>query len=160
MQLVATHCWKTSDAEETYALGLHLGRRAQEGDFIACCGTLGAGKTTFVQGFAKGLGVGDEYYVRSPTFTLMQEYHGRLPLYHCDFYRLTDVTEVLNIGFEEYLDGVGVVVVEWADKFPVLLPPTRLHIVIDIPHPEQRLFHCTAFGSSYVRYLPCDVRTM
>lgn len=153
MQPVATRCWQTASPEETHALGFRCGQLAHAGDFIACCGTLGAGKTTFVQGFAEGLGVGDEHYVRSPTFTLMQEYRGRLPLYHFDFYRLTDVVEVQNIGFEDYLDGAGVVLVEWADKFPSLLPLARLHIVIDIPQPEQRDVWCAAFGDSYTRYV-------
>jgi tRNA threonylcarbamoyladenosine biosynthesis protein TsaE len=114
---------------------------------------LGAGKTTFVQGFAKGLGIGEEHYVRSPTFTLMQEYRGRLPLYHFDFYRLTNALEVENIGFEDYLDSAGVIVVEWADKFPTLLPSARLHIVIAMPQPDQRDICCTAFGEAYKRYV-------
>ena len=79
MQREATRQWDTNSAEGTRALAAVLGRQAQSGDFIACCGALGAGKTTFVQGFAEGLGVGEAYYVRSPTFTLMQTYHGRLP---------------------------------------------------------------------------------
>lgn len=153
MQVVATRRWDTSKAEATHALGVALGRLAQAGDFIACCGALGAGKTTLIQGFAAGLGVGDEYYVRSPTFTLMQEYHGRLPLYHFDFYRLTHDFEVQDIGFEDYVDMAGVVIVEWADKFPTLLPLARLHMEIEILSPDRRRFECTASDTSHAQYL-------
>jgi tRNA threonylcarbamoyladenosine biosynthesis protein TsaE len=114
---------------------------------------LGSGKTTFIQGFAAGLGIGAAYYVRSPTFTLLQVYHGRLPLYHFDFYRLSDVSEAYDIGFEEYLEAAGVVIVEWADKFPALLPPAHLHITLTILSPTSRGFVCTASDCSHTRYL-------
>jgi tRNA threonylcarbamoyladenosine biosynthesis protein TsaE len=91
------------------------------GDVLALCGDLGAGKTHFVKGLA--IALGSDAAVTSPTFTLIHEYlGGRLPLYHFDFYRLEDEDEALKIGLDEYLDGDGVCVVEWADKFPDLLP--------------------------------------
>src|SRR5438132_11120821 len=99
-------------AEEPRALGARLGRWARAGDVVSCLGMLGAGKTTFVQGFAEGLGVGGNDYVRSPTFALVHAYHGRLPLYHFDFYRLSSCAEVQDIGFEEYLEAGGVVIIE------------------------------------------------
>ena len=120
MQSLVTQRCLTVQAEETRALGVRLGRWARASDIVACRGALGAGKTTFVQGFAEGLGVGSDGYVRSPTFALVHEYHGRTPLYHFDFYRLSGCTEVQDIGFEEYLADRGVVIVEWADKFPEL----------------------------------------
>jgi tRNA threonylcarbamoyladenosine biosynthesis protein TsaE len=123
--LVTQRCL-TVQADETLALGVRLGQWARAGDMVACRGALGAGKTTFVQGFAAGLGVGSDDYVRSPTFALVHAYHGRTPLYHFDFYRLSCCTEVQDIGFEEYLTARGVVIVEWADKFPELLPSVRL----------------------------------
>jgi tRNA threonylcarbamoyladenosine biosynthesis protein TsaE len=90
-------------------------------DVLALCGDLGAGKTQFVKGLAAGLGYKSD--VTSPTFTLIHEYlGGRLPLYHFDFYRLESEGEALRLGVEEYLGGEGVCVVEWADKFPALLP--------------------------------------
>ncbi len=93
----------------------------RRGDVLALCGDLGAGKTHFVKGLAAGLG--SEIAVTSPTFTLIHEYAGgRLPLYHFDFYRLEEEDEALKIGLDEYLDGDGVCVIEWADKFPALLP--------------------------------------
>jgi tRNA threonylcarbamoyladenosine biosynthesis protein TsaE len=93
----------------------------RRGDVLALCGDLGAGKTHFVKGLAATLGT--EAAVTSPTFTLIHEYvGGRIPLYHFDFYRLDDEDEALKIGLDEYLDGDGVCVIEWADKFKGLLP--------------------------------------
>jgi tRNA threonylcarbamoyladenosine biosynthesis protein TsaE len=140
-------------AEATHALGRALGQVAQGGDYIACCGALGAGKTTFVQGFAEGLGVGAEYYVRSPTFTLMQVYSGRLPLYHCDFYRLAHDDDVWQMGFEDYLDAGGVMIVEWADKFPSLLPAARLEVRLTILTAEARYIEWSASDPSHQHYL-------
>src|SRR5215475_2096886 len=113
MQSLVTQRRLTVQAEETRALGARLGRWARAGDIVACRGALGAGKTTFVQGFAEGLGVGEDGYVRSPTFALVHAYHGHLPLYHFDFYRLSSYDEVQDLGFGEYLDVGGVVIIEW-----------------------------------------------
>jgi len=108
-------------AEETAAFGRSLAVSLRKGDVLALCGDLGAGKTHFVKGVADGLGAGD--VVTSPTFTLIHEYvGGRLPLFHFDFYRLEDEDEALKIGLEEYLEGDGVCAIEWAEKFPALLP--------------------------------------
>jgi tRNA threonylcarbamoyladenosine biosynthesis protein TsaE len=143
----------TYSAKDTRALGCHLGRRAVEGDLIACCGPIGAGKTTLIQGFAEGLEVGAEAYVRSPTFTLMHEYRGRLPLFHFDFYRLSQASEVYEIGFEEYYEAGGVVIVEWAEKFPEILPANYLELVIRIVSAQRRLIRYTIDDTSYSHYL-------
>ena len=104
------------------AHGRALGSTLRRGDVLGLCGDLGAGKTHFVKGLAAALGADAD--VTSPTFTLIHEYiGGRLPLYHFDFYRLDDEDDALKIGLDEYLDGDGVCVIEWADKFPALLPP-------------------------------------
>ena len=145
--------YRTTHSDATRALGQALGQLSQAGDFIACTGSLGAGKTTFIQGFAAGLEVSEDYYVRSPTFTLMQEYHGRLPVYHYDLYRLADENEVWDIGFEDYVNADGVVLVEWAEKFPAVLPAARLDIRISILDTEVRCFECVATDVSYQRYL-------
>ncbi|HSX81922.1 MAG TPA: tRNA (adenosine(37)-N6)-threonylcarbamoyltransferase complex ATPase subunit type 1 TsaE [Candidatus Saccharimonadia bacterium] len=142
----------TVQAEETRALGARLGRWARAGDIVACRGALGAGKTTFVQGFAEGLGVGGDAYVRSPTFALVHAYHGRIPLYHFDFYRLSSCAEVQDIGFEEYLDAGGVVIIEWADRFPEILPPMRLEVSIRIADSDRRWLQWMAYDTSYSRY--------
>jgi tRNA threonylcarbamoyladenosine biosynthesis protein TsaE len=153
MQSVVAQQWQTRSPEETRALGDGLGRCAVLGDVITCCGALGAGKTTFIQGFAEGLGVGQDAYVRSPTFTLVHEYIARIPLYHFDFYRLSHASEVQDIGFEEYVSARGVVVIEWADKFPNLLPASRLDIRIHILSMEERSIQCVAYDPAYIRYL-------
>ncbi|MCE9610377.1 MAG: tRNA (adenosine(37)-N6)-threonylcarbamoyltransferase complex ATPase subunit type 1 TsaE [Chthoniobacter sp.] len=107
---------------ETIAHGQALAATLRRGDVLALSGDLGAGKTHFVKGLAAGLGTAAS--VTSPTFTLLHEYPGgRLPLYHFDLYRLDDADEALRIGLDEYLYGDGVCVIEWAEKFPALLPP-------------------------------------
>jgi tRNA threonylcarbamoyladenosine biosynthesis protein TsaE len=152
MQSLVTQRCLTVQAEETRALGARLGRWARAGDIVACCGALGAGKTTFVQGFAEGLGVGAHDYVRSPTFALVHAYHGRTPLYHFDFYRLSSCIEVADLGFEEYLNAGGVVIIEWADKFPEILPPVRLEVSIHIADSDSRWLQWMAYETSYGRY--------
>ena len=109
-------------AEETMAHGESVSATLRRGDVLALSGDLGAGKTHFAKGIAQGLR--SDAPVTSPTFTLIHEYRGgRLPIYHFDFYRLDDEDEALKIGLDEYLDGDGVCLIEWADKFPALLPP-------------------------------------
>ena len=109
------------DPAETLALGRSEGARCHAGDVIALCGELGAGKTQFVKGLVAGLETDAE--VTSPTFTLIHEYAGgRLPIYHFDLYRLGSAAEAIALGFDEYLENGGVSVIEWADKFPDLLP--------------------------------------
>jgi tRNA threonylcarbamoyladenosine biosynthesis protein TsaE len=152
MQSLVTQRRLTVQAEETRALGARLGRWARVGDMVACRGALGAGKTTFIQGFAEGLGVGGDDYVRSPTFALVHAYHGRIPLYHFDFYRLSSCAELQGIGFEEYLDVGGVVIIEWADKFPAILPSMRLEVSIRIADSDRRWLQWMAYDTSYSRY--------
>ena len=152
MQSFVTQRRLTVQAEETRALGARLGRWARAGDVVACRGALGAGKTTFVQGFAEGLGVGRDDYVRSPTFALVHAYHGRVFLYHFDFYRLSSCAEVQDIGFEEYLDAGGVVIIEWADRFPEILPLLRLEVSIRIADSDRRWLQWMAYDTSYGRY--------
>lgn len=111
----------SNSPEETAAAGAECARDANEGDVFALRGDLGAGKTQFVKGFVAGLGSSDP--VTSPTFTLIHEYSGaRLPVYHFDFYRIETADEVARLGFGEYLFGDGVCIIEWADRFPELLP--------------------------------------
>ena len=110
------------NAEATIALGREFAAKLAPGDVLALCGDLGAGKTHFVKGLAAGLGATTE--ATSPTFTLIHEYRdSRLPLFHFDLYRLETEDELLRIGFDDYLDAGGVLAIEWADKFPALMPP-------------------------------------
>ncbi len=121
--------------EETHEIGRLLGAAAKAGEIYTLDGDLGAGKTVFAQGFAEGLGIDD--YVNSPTFTIVQEYEGgRLPLYHFDVYRIADPEEMDEIGFEEYIYGEGVSVIEWADLIEEILPPECIRIRIN-RDPEQ-----------------------
>jgi tRNA threonylcarbamoyladenosine biosynthesis protein TsaE len=107
-----------SSLDDTRRAAAALGEVVRAGDVLALVGELGAGKTTFVQALARGLKIGASAYVRSPTFTLIHEHDGRLPLYHIDLYRIDDPDELENLGLDEYLEGQGVCAVEWFDKFP------------------------------------------
>ncbi|HEY7251093.1 MAG TPA: tRNA (adenosine(37)-N6)-threonylcarbamoyltransferase complex ATPase subunit type 1 TsaE [Methylomirabilota bacterium] len=112
--------------EETQAIGERLGARLVAGSVVACTGELGAGKTCFLQGLARGLGVTGD--VTSPTFVLVNHYRGRLPVYHLDAYRTGSLTELVDLGLEEMLHGDGVTVIEWADKLLPLLPARTIHV--------------------------------
>lgn len=127
---------KTLDADETVRLGSELGRRLRPGDVVALYGDLGAGKTTFVKGIARGMGVAEE--ARSPTFTLIHEHPGEPPLYHIDLYRLAGAQEAEALGVEEYVYGEGVTVIEWADRMEELLPAERLDIELRVTGETER----------------------
>ncbi len=120
---------ETYSPEETFAAGKRLGEQAAAGDVFALLGDLGVGKTVFTQGFADGLGI--EGPVNSPTFTILQIYEeGRLPLYHFDVYRIGDPEEMDEIGFEEYTQGDGVCLIEWANLIREILPTETRNITI------------------------------
>ena len=123
-------------AEETLRIGTELGERLQPGDALLLTGDLGAGKTTLTQGIAAGLGVAER--PRSPTFVMATEYHGRLPLYHLDLYRVHELAELGDLGLDEYLNGDGVTVVEWADRAPHAFPPHGLWIELAAANEETR----------------------
>jgi tRNA threonylcarbamoyladenosine biosynthesis protein TsaE len=160
MSNVLTDDCRTHDAESTRKLGYLLGRCAQAGDVIICAGALGAGKTTLIQGLAAGLGVDERQYVRSPTFTLMQIYRGRHVVYHFDFYRLTHDDEVWDIGFADCLEAGGVVVMEWGDKFPSVLPAARLEIRFEIISANDRRITWTSFADSHRHYHDVDIAAL
>ena len=121
---------ETFSEKETRALGEELGRQAVPGSLYTLTGDLGAGKTVFTQGFARGLGITE--HVNSPTFTIVQEYDGgRLPFYHFDVYRIGDLEEMDEIGYEDYFYGDGVCLIEWAELIEELLPLKRTAIRIE-----------------------------
>lgn len=138
--------------ESTFALGEWIGKEATGGEVLALIGPLGAGKTRFVQGLAKGLEVA-ERYITSPTFILLQCYEGRLPLYHIDLYRMEKAGETEALGLEEFLEGTGVTAVEWADKGLDVLPPARLTITFRYAGEDQRELHLRAAGAHYREWL-------
>ncbi len=110
----------TKTPEETLVLGENLGKCLEAGDIVLLFGDLGAGKTTLTQGICRGLGLPEGEYIRSPTFTLINEYQGTLPIYHIDLYRLESLEEMETLGLEEVLFGQGVAIVEWSEKlFPI-----------------------------------------
>ena len=116
--------------EDTFALGERLGKTVSRGTVICLDGDLGVGKTVFTKGFAKGLGI--EEPVSSPTFTIVQEYHtGRIPFYHFDVYRIGDVSEMDDIGYEEYFFGNGVCIVEWAGIIEDIIPKEAIFVAIE-----------------------------
>ena len=121
---------ETFSADETYEYGRKMGCEACPGDVYCLTGDLGVGKTVFTQGFASGLGV--EEPVSSPTFTIVQEYKGeKMPFYHFDVYRIGDVEEMDEIGFDDYIYGGGVCLIEWADLIREILPEDFVGIMIE-----------------------------
>lgn len=121
---------ETRSAEETYQLGMEIGKKAVEGQVFTLVGDLGVGKTVFTQGLAKGLEI--EEAISSPTFTIVQVYdEGRLPFYHFDVYRIGDISEMDEIGYEDYVYGEGVSLIEWANLIEEILPERRTAIIIE-----------------------------
>jgi tRNA threonylcarbamoyladenosine biosynthesis protein TsaE len=119
----------TKSPEETARIGMMLGPLLKAGDIVCLQGELGAGKTCFAKGVASGMGIEDP--VTSPTFTLVNEYHGDLTLYHLDVYRLTGAGEMDDLGYEDFFYGDGVALVEWAERVKEVLPAERLEILIN-----------------------------
>jgi len=139
--------WKilSRSPEETGRLGQALGRLSVPGTIIGLIGNLGAGKTRFVQGIAEGLEV-NPLLVNSPTFTLIQEYEGRLPIAHFDTYRLRSEAEFLELGADEYLQGSGICLLEWADRVLGMLPPDRIDLQISLAGENERELDFCAGG--------------
>lgn len=130
--------WETTSAEATRVIGQLLGESCAGGETIALIGPLGAGKTCLVRGLAVGLGAPADA-VTSPTFVLIHEYAGRVPLYHVDLYRLDERDAVNGLGLEEYIDSTGVTVIEWADRAPAVMPGDHLRITIEHLGGDRRL---------------------
>jgi len=139
-------------SDETVRLGERLARSCREGDIICFFGDLGSGKTTLIKGIAQGLNI-RKTKVNSPTFVLMNVYHGRLPLFHFDLYRLEDITEIASIGTDEFLYDDGVAVIEWADRFGELMPDEYLRIDLKHKKEDERLIKISAKGVRYRRIL-------
>jgi tRNA threonylcarbamoyladenosine biosynthesis protein TsaE len=138
--------------EETFRLGKAFGKTASGGEVIALIGPLGAGKTLFVRGLAEGLEVSDSH-VSSPTYTLLQEHEGRLPLCHVDLYRLDSAREIDTIGLDDYLGGTGVVAIEWADKGFLQGHQALLSVSILFLEGDQRKILLTASDPHHKKWL-------
>jgi tRNA threonylcarbamoyladenosine biosynthesis protein TsaE len=141
----------TRDAAETRALGAALAVAARPGDMISLVGDLGAGKTQFAKGFGAGLGITDT--IVSPSFVLMAEYRGRLPLFHVDLYRLADAAEALAGGLIDDRQVEGVTLVEWAERLADALPADRLDVIIDGAGDDPRRIRLQPGSDAYDRYL-------
>ncbi len=126
----------TESPEETISLGERIATSLRKGDVVSLIGELGSGKTTLIQGICKGLGV--KGYVTSPTFVLVNIYQGRVPVYHLDLFRLRGLQELEGIGYEDYLYGEGIALIEWGEKMRELLPPTYIEIQLKRLAPDRR----------------------
>ena len=135
---------------DTKEFGVELAKKLKPGDIVALIGDLGTGKTTLTKSIAEGLGITE--MITSPTFTIVQEYHqGRLPLYHFDVYRISDVEEMYELGYEEYFFGQGVCVIEWADLIMDIIPESSIVIRIEYGTKEdERIYHIENLGSQLV----------
>jgi tRNA threonylcarbamoyladenosine biosynthesis protein TsaE len=138
----------TSSPEQTWEIGRLLGILLKAGDTICLYGDLGAGKTNFAYGIARGLDV-QEQYITSPTFTFVNEYQGRLPLYHLDLYRLKGPEELENIGFDDYIESDGVTVIEWAERAADELPAESLSVYLTAVDEKSREIGFLAEGERY-----------
>ena len=134
----------SKSAAQTKALGQRWAAALAPGDVLALCGDLGSGKTTFVQGVARGLKVREA--VTSPTFVLVREYPGRLPIYHLDLFRLNRLDDLETIGYDEYLAGQGVTLIEWAQKMPQALPRDYVELTFTVSGPTTRTIAAIPHG--------------
>ena len=135
--------------EQTKRYGKRLGKLLQGGEIIGLIGELGAGKTCFVRGVAEGLGVGKESWIRSPTFTLINEYHGRLPVYHIDLYRIDRANELAGLNLRDYLYGDGVSLIEWFEHLSAAEVDEFLELKISYGAGKERELVFTAHGERY-----------
>lgn len=133
---------------DTHQLGMHIGKLALAGDIFLLVGRLGTGKTCLAQGIARGLGIKE--YTPSPSFVLIREFYGRLPMYHIDLYRLEHIEEIADLGLDDYLYGKGVCVIEWAERGLSLMPPEYLMIKIDYLGNTKRRFQFKPCGQHYI----------
>jgi tRNA threonylcarbamoyladenosine biosynthesis protein TsaE len=127
----------TRSFAETVESGKQLANVLKNRDVVVLSGVLGAGKTSLIKGLATGLGI-ESGAVKSPSYTLVNEYHGRIPLFHLDLYRMKDTSELINIGWDDYLSRNGIVVIEWGEKAGPFLPSERIEIIITIKSENTR----------------------
>jgi tRNA threonylcarbamoyladenosine biosynthesis protein TsaE len=135
----------TRSVDETQKLGEIIGTAVTGGTVLALTGDLGSGKTAFVQGLARGLEVPDDYYITSPSYTLINEYPGRYPLFHVDLYRISDPMDMENIGLYEILHNSGIVAIEWADRIEQKLLPDPINIHFELTGEKSRKICITAY---------------
>ena len=137
---------ETESPEETQKIAKLIGKVVPEDTVIELYGDLGSGKTTFVQGLAKGLEVPEDYYITSPTYSIINEYPGRLPFYHMDLYRISDFDELYEIGFEEILEQKGVIAIEWPERLPDDFFKSYIKINMEIMESDARRISVITYG--------------
>mgnify|MGYP000957583285 CR=1 FL=1 len=142
--------FESNSVEDTEDVGRCLGSIAQKGYIVCLTGDLGVGKTEFVKGFAAGAGVSG--YVTSPTFTIINEYIGRLPVYHFDVYRINRIDEMFEIGYEEFFFGDGITIIEWADMIEEILPKERISVTLEKDMDEGEDFRRIAIETNGEMY--------
>ena len=143
----------SKSTSHTRTLGKQIGELLRKGHIVALVGELGTGKTVLAKGIALGLGVSPRDYPRSPSFILINEYQGRLPVYHFDLYRLDNLRDLENIGYQEHFYGQGVTVIEWAQKIEGALPKRYLRVELYFQGKSDRLIKLIAFGPDYERII-------
>lgn len=136
----------SKSTDDTFRLGDHIGRSLSTGQVITLCGELGSGKTVLVQGLAKGLAVPDDFYITSPSYTLINEYPGNFSLFHIDLYRLEALDDIESLGVFDLFDDMNVVAIEWAERLAEELPPERLEIRFETVDDTQRKIYITPYG--------------
>ena len=149
---------QTRSVSETIRIGRSIGSLFLPGDVAALVGELGTGKTQFIKGLAAGVGVEKSVYISSPSFTLINEYPGKIPFYHIDLYRLETEKEAEGLGLEEYFQGSGITAIEWANKIPSLLPKEILWIQIRYTGKHSRSIEILGKGTRYgelIKILDC-----
>ena len=144
-----TLSFTTKSAEESEALGQKIGRALQQGDILAMRGPLAAGKTTLTKGIARSLGIRDE--ITSPTFCLISEYAGKMPLYHMDVYRLDGAEDFINLGTDDMLYGEGVCVIEWSERIMSELPDTAITVDISVNGDGSRTVNISNWPHEAIR---------
>ncbi|MFH1440623.1 MAG: tRNA (adenosine(37)-N6)-threonylcarbamoyltransferase complex ATPase subunit type 1 TsaE [Candidatus Omnitrophota bacterium] len=144
----------THSEKETFDIGKKIALNLQKGDIVCLIGNLGSGKTVLTKGIAAGLGINKDRVI-SPTFVLIRQHRGKnkLGLYHLDLYRLNNINDILELGYEEYFYGDGIAVIEWADKLKCLMPKQCLKIRLSVKGKEKRIIDFTAMGSHYEKLL-------
>lgn len=149
----------TRSLDETKKLGKIIGTAVTRGTVLALTGDLGSGKTSFVQGLAKGLEVPDDYYITSPSYTLINEYPGRCPLFHVDLYRISDPEDMEDIGLYEILHNNGIVALEWADRIDQTLLPDAINLHFELTGEKSRKILITAYdpkNADLLKNILCD----
>ena len=150
---------QTRNTSGTIQIGKSIGSLLLPGDVVALVGELGTGKTQFIKGLAVGVGIGKPTYISSPSFTLINEYKGKIPFYHIDLFRLRAEKEAEDLGLEEYFQSGGITAIEWADRIPSLLPREMLWIQISYTGENTRSIEILGRGKRYEELLEQIVRS-